>query len=176
VLAHDKQHFVTTLVRQYGRRLRRFLRVRLRNPADVPDLAQEVFLRLLRVKHHDAIQSPEAYLFTVASHVIHQHTLKQAAVPVSVDIAEVFSELQTLSGDDPESQAEKAQLIEELEGALAELPPRVSTTLLLHRLGGYSVEEIGKQLGVSRSSAKHYLARALLHCRDGRRAGRLKSE
>jgi DNA-directed RNA polymerase specialized sigma24 family protein len=36
---------------------------------------------------------------------------------------------------------------------------------MLHRFAGFSIEEIGKQLGVSRPTAKKYLARALTHCR-----------
>src|SRR5579863_2804788 len=100
---------------RYGRRLRRFLSVRLRNAADVPDLAQEVFLRLLRVEGYENIRSPEAYLFTIASHVIHQHAMRRASEPVSVDIAEVFSELRTSASDDPPDRAIHAQQIDELE-------------------------------------------------------------
>lgn len=166
--AEDQRNFVTAIATRYGQRLRRFLSARLRNGADVPDLAQEVFLRLLRVEHHEAIRSPEAYLFTVASHVLHQHTLRQSAIPASVDITEIFAELQLMSGDDPSANVETQQRIQELELALAQLPPRVSTTLLLHRFAGFSIEEIGKQLGVARPTAKKYLAQALLHCRNAR--------
>jgi RNA polymerase sigma factor (sigma-70 family) len=164
----DRQSFVTAIATKYGQRLRRFLSGRLRNAADVPDLAQEVFLRLMRVDNHDAIRSPEAYLFTVASHVVHQHTLRQAAIPASVDIMEVFTELQLLSEDDPATRADTQQRLEDLERTLAQLPAKLSTTLLLHRYAGLSIEEIGKHLGVSRPTAKKYLARALLHCRDAR--------
>jgi DNA-directed RNA polymerase specialized sigma24 family protein len=45
----DNRSFDAGIAARYGNRLRRFLSVRLRNTADVPDLAQEVFLRLLRV-------------------------------------------------------------------------------------------------------------------------------
>jgi RNA polymerase sigma-19 factor, ECF subfamily len=132
----------------------------------VPDLAQEVFLRLMRIQHHETIRSPEAYLFTVASHVLHQHMLKQSTTPQSLDISELFSELNLTSGDDPVSKADIAQRIEQLERWLKELPPKVSTTLLLHRFAGFSIEEIGEQLGVARPTAKKYLARALTHVRD----------
>ena len=161
-----KQSFVSSIASRYGERLRSFLSRRLRNEADVPDLAQEVFLRLLRVKHDETIRSPEAYLFTVASHVLHQHTLKQSATPPSVDISELFADLELTSGDDPASKADIAQRIDQLERSLKELPPKVSTTLMLHRFAGFSIEEIGQQLGVARPTAKKYLARALTHVRD----------
>jgi RNA polymerase sigma factor (sigma-70 family) len=146
----------------------------VRNEADAPDLAQEVFLRLMRVEHHETIRSPEAYLFTVASHVLHQHTLRQASTPTSVDISEVFAELQLTSDDDPSARADAQQRLEEVERALAQLPAKVSTTLLLHRFSGLTIEEIGRQLGVSRPTAKKYLARALTQCRDALEQGESK--
>lgn len=164
----DKRSFVANIAARYGSRLRRFLSVRLRNAADVPDLAQEVFLRLLRVEGCESIRSPEAYLFTVASHVIQQHAARRSSEPISVDIAEVFSELRTTSSDDPPERVAHAQRLEELERVLAHLPARVATALVLHRVMGYSVQEVGDELGVSRETAKKYLARAIEHCRNMR--------
>jgi RNA polymerase sigma factor (sigma-70 family) len=164
--APDNRSFVASIAARYGTRLRRFLSVRLRNAADVPDLAQEVFLRLLRVDGYESIRSPEAYLFTIASHVIHQHAVRRSSEPVSVDVAEVFSELRTASSDDPADQVAQAQRLDELERMLAHLPTRVATALVLHRVAGYSVQEVGDELGVSRETAKKYLARAVEHCRN----------
>jgi RNA polymerase sigma factor (sigma-70 family) len=168
------RNFVATIAARYGARLRRFLAVRLRNADDVPDLAQEVFLRLLRVEGYEGIRSPEAYLFTIASHVIHQHAVRRSSEPVSVDIAEVFSELRTSASDDPPDQAAHAQQIDELERILAHLPARVATALVLHRVAGYSVQEVGDELGVSRETAKKYLARAVEHCRTLRAGESIK--
>ena len=158
--------FVSAIASRYGQRLRRFFTLRLRNGADAPDLAQEVFLRLMRVEHHETIRSPEAYLFTVASHVLHQHMLRQVSTPASVDISEVFAELQLTSADDPFARADAQYRLQEIERVLAQLPPKVSAALLLHRFAGLSIDEVGQQLGVSRPAAKKYLARALAQCRN----------
>lgn len=165
--------FVAAIAQKYGTRLRRFLSSRLRNNADVPDLAQEVFLRLLRVEHHENIRSPEAYLFTVASHVLHQHAVSRSATVQQLDISEVFSELLTLNEEGPEARAELSQRLEDLVLAMKQLPARECSALLLHRLHGYSIEEVAAKLGVSRPTAKRYLAKALVHCRttsDGARS------
>ena len=161
-----KQNFVSAIALRYGDKLRRFLAHRLRNVADAPDLAQEVFLRLMRVEHHETIRSPEAYLFTVASHVLHQHTLRQSLAPKSVNITDIFAELHLTSNDDPAARVATDQRIEILQHAMKQLPPRIATTLWLHRYAGLSLEEIATQLGVSRPSAKLYLARALRHVKD----------
>jgi len=153
---------------KYGRRLRRFLATRVRNSADASDLAQEVFLRLMRVDGHETIRNPEAYLFTVAGHVLHQHTLRQSTELVTADLADAFTEFRVVGNDDPEMRAYTQQRLDTLERALAELPRKAYIALLLHRSAGYSIEEIGNQLGISRGMAKKYLARALKHCRDRR--------
>jgi RNA polymerase sigma factor (sigma-70 family) len=166
--AEAQKSFVAALAAKYGQRLRRFLSTRTHNAADVPDLAQEVFLRLMRVQRHEIIRSPEAYLFTVASHVAHQHTLQESNIPKAIDISEVMADLQPTSTDDPSANAEIQQRLRNLQRALDELPPKLSTVLILHRFAGLTIEEIGDQLGVARVTAKKYLAQALLHCRNAR--------
>lgn len=99
----SRRSFVAGLAAQYGDRVRRYLHIRARNSADLPDLAQEVFLRLMRVDGHELIRCPEAYLFTVARHVAHQHRLQEANAPRVVEITEVFPELQVNASDDLQS-------------------------------------------------------------------------
>ena len=168
MLPSDTRDFVATIAARYGRRLRRFLSVRLCNVHDVPDVAQEVFLRLLRVERHDAIRNPEAYLFTVAGHVLHQHLLNQTPDPGFVDITDAVSELTTSAGEDPAARVDNAARIELLERTLAQLPPKVGAALVMHRVGGFTVPEIAERLGVSRDSVKKYLMRAAQHCRKRR--------
>ncbi|HZT04013.1 MAG TPA: RNA polymerase sigma factor [Steroidobacteraceae bacterium] len=160
-----RYRFATEVASQYGRRLRRFFALRLRNEADAPDLAQEVFLRLMRVEQHETIRSPEAYLFTVASHVLSQHALRQANTPLSIEISEVFAELQPASAEDPMLRASGQQRLAEVQRVLGSLPPKVAATLMLQRFVGLSIEEICGQLEISRPAAKKYLARALAECR-----------
>ena len=89
-----KRVFLATIEQAHGRQLRRFLSARMRGAAaDVPDLIQEIFLRLLRIKDHEAIKNPQAYLFTVASHVLDQYALKRAAAPERMAPLQVVSEL-----------------------------------------------------------------------------------
>ena len=86
---------MTALEATYGGQLRRFLSARLRNATDIPDLAQEIYLRLLRIKDHEAIRNPQAYLFTVAMHVLHQHALQHSARAHPMDPLDLAYQLQT---------------------------------------------------------------------------------
>ena len=163
----EKQAFVADLERQHGQRLRRFLASRLRHgAADVEDLVQEVFLRLLRIDRHETIRSSESYLFMVAFHVLHQHLLRRAAAPEAVEITALINEMEAAPADDPARQAETHEQLQDLQGALRQLSPKAQAVLLLHRRDGYSLKEIAEQLGFSRANAAKYLSKALLHCRQ----------
>lgn len=151
---------------RYGRGLRRYLSLHLPF-GDVPDLAQEVYLRLLRVSDPEAIRNPEAYLFTLARHVLLEHSREHARNPPFTDITDAIPELFTPDGEEPPSKAENAERVERLETVLKKLPPHVAAALVL-QVEGYTVQEIADQLGVARETAKKYLSRAAQHCRRPR--------
>jgi len=163
-VAGDKQAFVSAIERQHGQSLRRYLSSRLRNRlSEVPDLVQEVFLRLLRINEHETIRSPEAYLITIATHVLHQHAMREAARPEAVELMGIADEV--ADAQDPAEQAELLERVHGLERALSKLSPKARAALILHRRDGYSLEEIAQELDLSRGMAKKYLAQALAHCR-----------
>lgn len=164
--ANDRHAFVAALAREQGRRLRRFVSSRLRSASsEVPDVVQEVYLRLLRVPEHESIRNPQAYLFTVARHVIYQHKLSGLASPESLDSAACLPELESLvDPDDPSETAEIRQRQDMLDRILRELSAKCRAAFILHRRHGYSLEEVGAQLGISRPMVKKHMAKALAHC------------
>jgi RNA polymerase sigma factor (sigma-70 family) len=162
----DPRTLVADLAASHGDQLRRFLLARVRNVADVPDIVQEVYLRMLRIPNIESIRSPEAYLFTVAQHVVQQHTLRQTATPPSVELTQMLDLPSATPDMDPTLATDAAQCAEQLQGAMEELSPKVRATFLLHRRDGLSFEDIGARLGLSRPMVKKNLMKALLHFRQ----------
>lgn len=163
----DRQAFVADLEKRHGQRLRRFLASRLRRePADVEDLVQEVFLSILRIARHETIRSSDSYLYMVAFRVLNRHLLRRSAVPEAIEITALMNEVETAPQNDPLAHAEMQQQLQGLQGVLRQLPEKAQAVLLLHRRDGYSLDEIATQLGFSRANAAKYLSKALLHCRQ----------
>src|SRR5437879_13477288 len=77
-----KDQFIASIAALHGRQLLRFFVSRLRSSGDAQDLAQEVYLRLLRLDRPDLIRSPEAYLFTIAANIAREHALRSSARPL----------------------------------------------------------------------------------------------
>lgn len=163
--AEDAQALVANLVASHGAQLQRFLFARVRNYADVPDIVQEVYLRMLRIPHVESIRSPEAYLFTVAQHVVQQHTLRQSATPPSVELAQMLNSAAAAAGADPSLELDAHQCLERLQAALDELSPKARATFMLHRREGLTFDEIAERLQISRPMVKKYLMKALMHFR-----------
>jgi RNA polymerase sigma factor (sigma-70 family) len=165
--SETKHAFLANLEKSHGRELRRYLAARMRSAAaDVPDLTQEVYLRLLRIESVETIRNPQAYLFTVASHVLHQYGLRKAAAPESVQIMDVVSELQSDSHTDPATQIELEQRFENLGDELLRYSPKAYATLLMHRGDGVPLQEIATRLGISYAMVKKHLSKALTYCQQ----------
>ena len=164
--AEAARALITGLVASHGVKLRRFLLLRLRNAADVPDILQEVYLRMLRVPNVESIRSPEAYLFTVAQHVVQQHGLRQSATPPSVELSEMLNSARAVPDVDPVLDLDAQQCLEQLQAELDRLSPKLRATFLLHRRDGLSLEEIAQRLGTSLPMVKKNLMQALVQLRQ----------
>lgn len=157
--------FVARIERDHGLELRRFLASHLKySQADVADLVQEIFLRLLRIKDHEAIRNPQAYLFTVASHVLHQHALKRSARPELMNPLDVASTFQHSVAPDPADELDIKQRLEQVHEELSQLSPRAYATLIMYRCEGMTLVEIGERLRVSHPTVRKYLAQAVAYC------------
>lgn len=153
---------------QHSGRLYRYLRRRLANEADAQELAQETFLRLLRVARADLITDPAAYLYRVARNLIYEQCCK--ALPADRWVDE--SELQTLEDprNTPEEDFDRTALSEQIASFIAELTPRDQAIVQLFCREGLSQREIGERLGLSKSMVQKCLAQGMAHCRKRLRA------
>lgn len=164
--AEDTQPLVEELAAKQSGRLRQFLRTRVRNAADIPDIIQEVFLRLLRVPSRETIRSPEAYIFTIARHAAQQHKLRSASADCLVELDQTLSDFLPGPEPDPVLQISAEQYGAVLEETLQGMSPKMRATFVLCRRDGLSMDEISARLGISRPMAKKYLVKALARFRD----------
>jgi len=164
----DRQTFVTETATKYGKRLRGYVAARVRNAADVSDLVQEVFLRLLRMGQHEPIRNAEAYLMTIAAHVLHQHQVRSAAAPESL---EALLDSQLGSSPAPEAQVDAQRRLQALDRILERLSPNVYASFVMRQRDGMGLQEIADRLGVSRAAVIKYMNTAMQMCREHLKSG-----
>jgi RNA polymerase sigma factor (sigma-70 family) len=156
---------VLTLFEHYRSRLRRFLLDRSVSAHSANDLAQEVYLRLLRFPPQEIVQQPQAYLYRVATNVVNDFNLRTKKDCVTFDsnvVDELAEHTVNVWVDDPEEQLCAEQ---ELKALLCDLPPAHLAALLLAKRDGLSYEAIAERLGVTVHTVKKYIVRAIAHCR-----------
>jgi RNA polymerase sigma factor (sigma-70 family) len=170
-MAETKNTLVARLFAQHGGALRAFLYRRVRRHPDAAELAQEVYLRMLRIADMETIRNPEAYLYTVASNLAKEHArhTRTDGAALDVDDPVVQAQLAELPALAVELDAE--QRIARLRQVLQQLPPKCHAAVVMQYWHGLSYEEIAQRLGISTHMVKKYLSQALVHCR--RRMARL---
>lgn len=143
-----------------GEDLLRFIRMRARNDADAHEIAQESYLRFMRLPAVEQVRNPEAYLFRIAANMLHEYTLRQRQ-RTTVE-AHADEPAPGASGFDVVVSREQAQ---RLDAVLNRLPVNRRAALILHLRNDMSCAEIAQAMGVSVPMVKKHLAAALAYCR-----------
>jgi RNA polymerase sigma factor (sigma-70 family) len=157
----QRDQWFKQLVATVGNDLLRFLRSRLSHGDQAQDLAQEVYLRLLRVDDVRLIRNPRAFVIHLAAHAAHEwRMLARNRMPHSEE------ELALLIADDadPAVQMERTDGIDRLARVLSTLSPKCQAVLLMHRRDGMTYQEIAAHMKLSVAMVKKYLARGLAEC------------
>lgn len=157
---HREQWF-QQLVSSVGGDLLRFLRSRLGHGDLAQDLAQEVYLRLLRMDDVRLIRNPRSFVIHLAAHAAHEwRMLARNRLQHSEE------ELQQLivENGDPAEMLERTDRMDRLSRALGTLSPKRQAVVLMHRRDGMTYEEIAARLQLSVGMVKKHLARGLAEC------------
>ena len=132
--------------RRWRTPLRRFLASRSAvRPVDLDDVAQEVFLRLLRYDTAEIVEHPQAYLFKMAANVAAEWSIRS-----SNRLPHEPHWLTALVAEDRPDDAMDSEVAHlEIKRALGTLAPRERDVLKLYFEEGLSQAEIAQRLGVS---------------------------
>lgn len=155
---------------QYGRWLHRYLARCLRHhdAASAQDLAQEVYLRLLRVQTGEPVQNWQAYLYRIASHVVYEFKLRARQEIVTFDSAAVESWDEHPPAVAADPVGDRVGTERQIDRALARLLPLERAVLLMHKREGFEYAEVARKLGISVNMVHKHLTRALAALRAAR--------
>jgi RNA polymerase sigma-70 factor (ECF subfamily) len=147
--------------------LYRYLLRRLRSAQDAEDLVQEVYLRLLRVVDSRQIRFPQAYLYRIAFNVLceFQVRARDSEVTFNSETADQVAEYWADETALPEEAMEETLREERLERTIAELPPMQRAVLRLAAKQNLSHAQIAEALGISVSTMRNHLYKAIASCR-----------
>ena len=132
-------------------------------PADIDDLVQEAYARLLKARDRAPIESPRGLLFATARNAARDLFRRRATARTSsvaeIDELRVFDDAPGV----PETVGRR-QETDLLEAAIRALPDRCREILILRKFDNLSHREIARQLGISEHTVEAQLTKALHRC------------
>ncbi len=142
--------------------LNRFFQRNVQDPAEVDDLVQEVFLRIVKRGGAGQLEHLDGYIFQTASSVLMDRSRRRKVrasdrhIPLDLD-----------RPDATEPGAERVligrQSLRAAGAILLELPERTRRVFILRRLEGLAYQEIAQRLGLSVSAVEKHMFRAVRH-------------
>ena len=134
-------------------------------PADVDDLVQESYVRLLRMREQNRVRSPRGLLFTMARNAAHDLFRRRGTANVT-PITE--SDYHSVIDENPGTAevVSRSQEIELLANAIEALPDRCRAVFLLRQFENLSQREIALRLGISENTVESQLTKASRRCED----------
>lgn len=152
---------------RYRAPLRSFFRRRIEDSAEVEDLTQETFVRLLRSEQIDRLEKAETFVFRVAANLLRDHKRRRLVRGVSWSLStqgESYDAIAQLIDDHAPERVliERQELLQALR-ALDELPELSRRVFVLWRLEKMKKREIAALLGISVSTVDRRLEQAMFH-------------
>jgi RNA polymerase sigma-70 factor (ECF subfamily) len=152
-------------------RLRAFIAARVRNPADVDDIVQDVFLRAYR--RLNSLESSErfvAWVYQIARNAIVDHyraaaTRRESPLEAATALAEVEASL-PWADDDRDAAQLRRELASCLTPLMDALPPDHRQAIHLTEIEGVTQRAAADRLGISVSGMKSRVQRARRGLKD----------
>lgn len=131
-------------------RLGRLIHRIVGNKTTAEDLVQDTFVNVLGIRQDQKIRDEKAYLSQIARNLAIDHKRKDRAL-IQLLEADLFALVDPAPS--PETIAADRQALTITMAAIASLPERTRRALEMHRLGGHTLVQIARSLGISTSLA-----------------------
>ncbi len=130
------------------------------------DVVQEAWLRFSgRDEQGAGVNNPVGYLYRIVRNLALDLTRRVATERRSPDGDAILAEMPSAAAS-PEQQAASQDELQVISDALSELPERTRTAFEMHRLGGFTLQQVAAALGISLGLAHQLVHDALSHCAD----------
>jgi RNA polymerase sigma-70 factor (ECF subfamily) len=149
--------------------LRAYLRHSLSSLADVDDLVQECYARLLRERDRGEVRSNRAFLFAVARNAV-RDLIRRRAVADAMPITENVTLPVLEEGANVVALVSRREELAILTEAIQALPERCRHVFLLRKIQGLSQKEIAARLGITENTVETLVAKGARRCADHLRA------
>jgi RNA polymerase sigma-70 factor (ECF subfamily) len=146
--------------------LYRYFARRMRDPGEIEDMIQDVFVRLLKRGGVAEMEHLRGYVFQTASSVLADR-LRQRRSRYADAHDEFDASMHGGQETTPEDVLLGRENLARATALVLELPERTRVIFVLRRLEGMRYNDIAARLGISVSAVEKHMQRAIVHLADG---------
>jgi RNA polymerase sigma factor (sigma-70 family) len=169
----EQDQWIAQAIERDGSRLRNYIRKQVLDFETAEDILQDVFVELLEAyRLLKPIEQVSGWLFRVAKNRIIDRfrgrkleSLSEAAYSAEDDVPVTLEDLLPSPDAGPEAAYVRSVLMDEIEEALAEMPPEQRAVFVAHEWEDISFNELSRQTGVSVNTLLSRKRYAVLHLR-----------
>ena len=167
----QRQQSIQSAVQDYGKRLFRFIRSRVKNDEDAEDILQDVWYQLSSIIDTEPIELLSSWLYRVSRNKIVDKQRKRKPQFLE-DLAHsdkegqmVFPEALITDNRNPETELESAYFRELFYEALSELPDKQREVFVWNELEDLTLQQIADKTGESIKTVISRKRYAVVHLR-----------
>lgn len=153
--------------------LMQFLRHSWRQATDIPDLRQDIYIRVLEAARRQIPNPVKPFVFATARNLLIDRFRRQRIIPF--DGVPNLEEIDIASDAPlPDRSVIARDELRRLQAALEVLPPRNREAIMLRQIEGLSRREIALRMGISELTVRWHLnegAKLLINILQEHRAG-----
>ena len=152
-MAENQPQSVTQLVKNYGKRLFRFIRGKVRTEEDAEDILQEVWFQLSSLGNVEDLESASGWLFQVARNKVTDLYRRKKTDSLDDLLTDPedgglnLREILLIDDSDPDMALFKEAFWNELNSALDELPQNQREVFIQNEIDGKTLQEIATESG-----------------------------
>jgi RNA polymerase sigma-70 factor (ECF subfamily) len=139
-----------------------YFRRRIPDYAEIEDMVQDVFTRMVARESLEPVEHLGGYVMKTASSVLADRARLRATHGAGLHVA-LDDEVHGEDELDPARILGARQDLHAATSALLGLPERTRTVFILRRLEGHAFRDIGIRLGISVSAVEKHMVRAIKH-------------
>jgi RNA polymerase sigma factor (sigma-70 family) len=140
--------------------LMQYLHHNWQNKSDLPDLRQEVYVRVCEAAQSQFPDHPKRFLLTTARNLLINRVRHEQVVPIDA-VADVDVLGVALDTPGPDQVVIARDELRRLQLALDRLPPRCREAVVLGQIEGLSGREIAARMGITEGMVSTHIANGL---------------
>lgn len=156
---------IKTLFQSHNDELVRYLVGRLKSRDEAVEVAQEAYVRLLRLDDTSTIGFLRAFLFRTATNIAIDRQRRRGRAMAYVEQEKADTDTQIFEFT-PERQVAGQQSLKKVVDCIESLPPKCRYAFLEFKFRHRSYDDIAEEMGITTSMVRKYVLRAMVHCTE----------